>query len=78
MNEEMPMPDDIYHDLPDDLLAALRDPRTVLPGEYTLYERVVSWTMTPVVANPNQPSSAWIEIKPGQPLTGVDPSRVAL
>lgn len=71
------MPDDIYRDLPDDLLAALRDPRTVLPGEYALYERVVSWTMTPVVASPNQAASAWIEIKAGQPITGIDQGRVA-
>jgi hypothetical protein len=32
-----------YDDLPADLLAALRDPRTVLPGEGPLYEKVAVW-----------------------------------
>lgn len=69
--------DDVYRNLPDDLLAALRDPRTVLPGEHALYERVLSWTMAPVLSDPHQPGSAWVEIKTGKSLTGVEQLRAS-
>ncbi len=72
------MNDDVYRDLPEDLLAALQDPRTVLPGESAVYERVYNWTATPTMAAPAENTAgAWIEIKTGQSLTGVGRSRAA-
>ncbi len=42
------MGDDVYRNLPPDLLAALRAPQTVLPGEQAVYERVGDWVGHPM------------------------------
>jgi hypothetical protein len=78
VNEESTMHDDVYQKLPSDLVAALRDPRTVLPDESAVYERVSNWTVTPTLASPMEVAGgAWIEVKSGQSLTGAGGSRAA-
>lgn len=36
-------PGDVYRDLPPELIAVLRDPRVILPGEMDVYEGVGRW-----------------------------------
>lgn len=64
------MTDDVYRNLPPDLLTALRDPRTVLPGEQAVYERVGAWTARPVLADTARPVSTWVEFRTPVQLTG--------
>lgn len=68
------MTDDVYRNLPPDLLAALRNPRTVLPGEQAVYERVGAWTTRPVMA---EPAATWVEFKVPTQLTGPGGQRAA-
>lgn len=51
---DSPATEDPYRNLPPYLIAALRDPRTVLPGEPALYERVAVWA---------DPPSRWVEVE---------------
>lgn len=48
---------DVYRELPPELIAVLRDPRVILPGEMEVFENVSRW----VDASPHHGPSVYID-----------------
>lgn len=46
-NRRQDEPDDVYRDLPPELIATLRDPRIVLPGEFEAFDSAAYYDGNP-------------------------------